>query len=75
MRGRLLEIDRQLTSNKGGGGKGVHKNITEPYGGEGESGTFCHDTIKNLQPSPLPSSQALNIHRFLMEENKHAKIF
>ena len=53
MKGRLLEIDRQLTSNKGGGGKGVHKNITEPYG-EGNQEHFVTTQSKTSNPHPSP---------------------
>ena len=54
MKGRLLEIDRQLTSNKGGG-KGVHKNITEPYGeGNQEQSVTTQSKTSNPHPSPHP---------------------
>lgn len=36
---------------RGGGGKGNHKNITEPYGG---SSKFFRDTTKNFQRPPRP---------------------
>ena len=45
----LQKIDRQVIAN----GEN-HKNIKEPYGGEGgKSGKFCRDTTKTFQPRSL----------------------
>ena len=45
----LQKIDRQVIAS----GEN-HKNIKEPYGGEGgKSGKFCRDTTKTFQPRSL----------------------